>query len=346
LGRHHLSEEDLANPALAGEYIRLRCSVIEQMIRRLRDICDRLGLKISVAVFANRDHGLFLGQDWVAWAQEGLVDFVCPMSYTHDRHDHWRWLREHVGTMGDHAELWEAVARAWSGGKNPPQEVLSQSLDVLRGGADGIASFKMGAFNDEDWRLQEALQAEHGWRLQLADGVLSIDGPPFGEMRLAAWPVRRCRAPGPNPLVQREGDHLRVKASRAWVKVDLTSRTPRAGGVVAIPVECHNGTNRDVQFALNARLPEAWRIRKPRKPVLVAAQDSRTVRCDIAMPVDTEPGDYWVESDAHDAKTGRFISRARPAVEADIEGHHCTVIPVSRTHYTSAPTWVRVTVEG
>lgn len=346
LGRDHLSEEDLIDPGVAAPYRQLRCSVIEQMTRRLRGICDRLGLKISVAVFANRDHGLFLGQDWVAWAQEGLVDFVCPMSYTHDRDEHWGWLREHVRCMADRAELWEAVARAWAAGENPPQEVLNQSLDVLRGGADGIASYKMGAFNDEDWRLQEALQAEHGWRLRLIDGVLSIDGPPFGEMRLPAWPVGRCTARGANPLVQREGDHLRVKASRAWVKVDLTPRTRVGGGVVAIPVECHNGTNRGVQFALTARLPEGWRIRKPRKPVLVAARDSRTARCEIAVPTDAEPGDYWVEIDVHDTETGRFIPRARSVVETDIEGRRCAVVPVTQTHYTSAPTWVRVTIEG
>jgi hypothetical protein len=346
LGRDSLTEEDLADPAVAAPYIQLRCSVIEQMIRRLRDICDRLGLKLSVAVFTNRDHGRFLGQDWVAWAQEGLVDFVCPMNYTHDRDDHRKWLQEHVRSMGDHAELWEAVARAWSGGENPPQEVLNQSLDVLLAGADGISSYKMGAFSDDDWRLQEALQAERGWGLQLAEAVLSIGGPPFGEMQLPPWPVRRCRAPGPNPVVQREGNRLLVKGPLAWAKVDLTPRQCRAGGAAVIPVQCHNGTDREVQLGLTARAPEAWRIRKLGKPVLVAAGESRTVRCEIAVPASTEPGDYWVEIDVHDAETGRFIPRAKPAVEAVIDGHRCTVIPVTRTHYTSAPTWLRLTVRA
>jgi len=346
LGRDRLTEEDLADPALAGPYIRLRCHVIEQMIRRLRAICDRLGLKLSVAVFPNRDHGLFLGQDWVVWAQEGLVDFVCPMSYTADRDEHRRWLQGHVQSIADHAGLWEAVARAWSGGENSPQDALTQSLDVLQAGADGIASYKMAAFTDEDWHLQEGLQAEQGWRLRMDGEVLRIDGPPFGEMHLPPWRVGRCAASGPNPALQHRADGLVVSARRAWVVTDLSPKACRPGGVLSIPVEYHNGTDEIADFRFTVRLPGGWRLVRPVRAAVVEPGSTQSIKCKVQVPEEAGAGDYWVEIDAEDAHTGHFIPRARPVVEADIEGHHCTVIPVSRSHCTSAPTWTRVTVEA
>lgn len=41
------------------------------------------GVYVSASVFLNwEDHRETFGQDWVAWIDRGIVDFVCPMDYT------------------------------------------------------------------------------------------------------------------------------------------------------------------------------------------------------------------------------------------------------------------------
>ncbi|MBN2450299.1 MAG: family 10 glycosylhydrolase, partial [Lentisphaeria bacterium] len=57
-------------------------SLVAEMATALRRA--RPGARLSAAVFSNwascRDT---VGQDWVAWARSGSVDFLCPMNY-HD----------------------------------------------------------------------------------------------------------------------------------------------------------------------------------------------------------------------------------------------------------------------
>jgi len=56
-------------------------SLVAQISQALRRDYPRL--QISAAVFLNwEDHRDTFGQDWVAWIEQGLVDFVCPMDYT------------------------------------------------------------------------------------------------------------------------------------------------------------------------------------------------------------------------------------------------------------------------
>ena len=221
---------------------------------------------------------------------------------------------------------------------------MGQSLNVIAEGADGIASFKMGAFVEEDWRLQKRLCDEYGWRLRLADRVLSVTGPPFGEMRLPRWDARECRIGECAATVQRSERHTLVRAGRAWVRVDLTPQECAAGAVVSVPVECHNGTKRGVRFELSAKLPDGWKMLEPLQPIEIGPESEIHAACKVKAPDELRPGDYWIEIDAADADTGRFVPRAKPPVHVELDGTPCTVVPVSRTHFTAAPTWVPIRV--
>lgn len=67
-------------------------TVVAAVAKSAREI--RPGIKISAAVFTqpslDRD---IIGQDWGLWCDEGYLDFVCPMDYTHEN-DHFRSLVE------------------------------------------------------------------------------------------------------------------------------------------------------------------------------------------------------------------------------------------------------------
>jgi uncharacterized lipoprotein YddW (UPF0748 family) len=54
--------------------------VVRAVSRRVR--AEAPGVKLSAAVFTNAETSpANVGQDWVTWCKEGLLDFVCPMDY-------------------------------------------------------------------------------------------------------------------------------------------------------------------------------------------------------------------------------------------------------------------------
>ncbi|MGB9907766.1 MAG: glycoside hydrolase family 10 protein [Candidatus Saccharicenans sp.] len=62
----------------------------EQVTRFVKELREELGktghqVKISAAVFPDPDNSrVLIGQDWLAWGRQGLVDMLCPMLYTND----------------------------------------------------------------------------------------------------------------------------------------------------------------------------------------------------------------------------------------------------------------------
>jgi len=60
---------------------------VTRLVRELRAELDKTGrrVRISAAVFPEADNArVLIGQDWAAWAKEGLVDMLNPMLYTND----------------------------------------------------------------------------------------------------------------------------------------------------------------------------------------------------------------------------------------------------------------------
>ncbi|MGQ9800522.1 MAG: glycoside hydrolase family 10 protein [Candidatus Saccharicenans sp.] len=62
----------------------------EQVTRFVRELRQELGqtghqVKISAAVFPDADNArVLIGQNWLEWGRQGLVDMLCPMLYTND----------------------------------------------------------------------------------------------------------------------------------------------------------------------------------------------------------------------------------------------------------------------
>ncbi len=60
---------------------------VTRFVRELRAELEKTGrlVRISAAVFPDPDNArVLIGQDWAAWAKEGLVDMLNPMLYTND----------------------------------------------------------------------------------------------------------------------------------------------------------------------------------------------------------------------------------------------------------------------
>lgn len=89
--RQHIHEWPAAVLPETGEhkpaYTEWRTQQITRLVRlahkRVRAV--KPGIKISVAVYGGYPACVpSIGQDWIAWAKAGYVDFVCPMNYTED----------------------------------------------------------------------------------------------------------------------------------------------------------------------------------------------------------------------------------------------------------------------
>ena len=80
-------EEVLKGP-LREQFLGWRQEVLTELLREVRAEVQAVkpGALLSVACFPDWDrHPRGFGQDPVRWAEEGLVDFLCPMNYTSDQ---------------------------------------------------------------------------------------------------------------------------------------------------------------------------------------------------------------------------------------------------------------------
>lgn len=60
---------------------------VTRFVRELRAELSKTGrqVRISAAVFPDPDNArVLIGQDWLEWGRQGLVDMLCPMLYTND----------------------------------------------------------------------------------------------------------------------------------------------------------------------------------------------------------------------------------------------------------------------
>ncbi len=98
---------------------------------------------ISAAVFLNWEkHRETFGQDWIAWIERGLVDFVCPMNYTHDMTRFEEYVRRQQQWIGKKAPWATGIGVYADGCHFTGPEMLLEQIRVARDyGAQGFVIF-------------------------------------------------------------------------------------------------------------------------------------------------------------------------------------------------------------
>ncbi|MBC7287351.1 MAG: family 10 glycosylhydrolase, partial [Armatimonadetes bacterium] len=99
--------QDVLQGPYRQEWLQFRRDNITRLVRSVSEKAHQIkpDIKVSAAVFGYWDGARdSVGQDWVQWVKEGLLDFVCPMDY-----------------IPDNAALRSLVARqvAWVSGRVP-----------------------------------------------------------------------------------------------------------------------------------------------------------------------------------------------------------------------------------
>ncbi|MBP7829701.1 MAG: family 10 glycosylhydrolase [Kiritimatiellae bacterium] len=138
---------------LAAEYQRWRAGRITAFVRAVsREVrAVRPGLKVSAAVFSSYPESVAsVGQDWGAWLQEGLVDFVCPMTYTSDAADFAARTQKHLALPGAKGRVLPGLGVTADECQLAADQAIEQIVAARRLGAPGFMLFDLSHTLRED----------------------------------------------------------------------------------------------------------------------------------------------------------------------------------------------------
>ena len=135
----------LPNTGKYGDkYIEWRSQQITRLVRllhkRLREADPNI--KLSVAVFGGYPACVTsIGQDWIAWAKAGYVDFVCPMNYTEDTDYFTRLLVDQLALMPKEVAIYPGIGATATNSLLTPDAVVEQIYLSRSLGASGWTIF-------------------------------------------------------------------------------------------------------------------------------------------------------------------------------------------------------------
>ena len=116
-------------------------ALVREVAVRSRDI--RPEVELSAAVFSNWPESRYtVGQDWVLWAKEGYLDFVCPMDYIPDVGEHAAMVKRQVDWVDGRIPLYAGIG-AWD--MSSVEDILTEVAGTRRLGADGFVLFEYSA---------------------------------------------------------------------------------------------------------------------------------------------------------------------------------------------------------
>lgn len=129
-------------------YIEWRAQQITRLVRLIHKRAKAIkpDIKISTAVFgAYPSCVTSIGQDWIAWANAGYVDFVCPMNYTEDTKFFTDLLENQLDLMPKDVAIYPGIGATASNSLLTPDAVVGQIHLTRFLGASGWTIFDYSA---------------------------------------------------------------------------------------------------------------------------------------------------------------------------------------------------------
>lgn len=178
----------------------LRAARITALVRAAREALDavRPGVELSAAIFPDPGPAYVeKGQDWRAWAEEGLVDALYPMAYFGGPERVEAQLRDVARTVraSPRAAGQRAGVRLWAGLGAYIKDVDAVAAEAARArrlGYDGVSLFDLGSVADKPGGLAAYARAAAQGRSARAvkEATEALDPlPPFpaGRTRGGRW---------------------------------------------------------------------------------------------------------------------------------------------------------------
>jgi uncharacterized lipoprotein YddW (UPF0748 family) len=106
-------------------------------------------IRISAAVFPNAANArVLIGQDWAAWAKEGLVDMLCPMLYTNHAQFFEKFSKQAVDIGRGFCQVCPGIGIGTSHNQNTPEGMIEQMKISKSLGADGVIFFSSSSLKE------------------------------------------------------------------------------------------------------------------------------------------------------------------------------------------------------
>lgn len=132
----------------AKAYVEWRAQQITRLVRLIHKRARQIkpNIKISTAVFGGYPSCVTsIGQDWIAWAKAGYVDFVCPMNYTEDPKYFTDLLENQLALMPKGVAIYPGIGATASNSLLTPDAVIGQIHLARFLGASGWTIFDYSA---------------------------------------------------------------------------------------------------------------------------------------------------------------------------------------------------------
>ena len=134
------------------EWLTWNAKQVTTLVREIKDIMDKSGkdVVLGVDVFSDGDAAkILIGQDWKLWAEEGLVDIICPMQYTNNADMFRRSVKKAVKATNGKCLVYTGIACISSHNKNTPEGVVQEVKVAREEGADGVVFYSGYSLTDE-----------------------------------------------------------------------------------------------------------------------------------------------------------------------------------------------------
>ncbi len=127
---------------------RWRAAQVTDVVRRVHQAAAARGKVVSAAVFSNFPVCMFdQGQDWVGWADEGIIDYLFPMTYISLPEAVKWWTESYVAMVKGKAPIWPGLCYL---APDMKVESMVEQIGLARGaGAEGIVIFEYIGMTDE-----------------------------------------------------------------------------------------------------------------------------------------------------------------------------------------------------
>lgn len=133
---------------LWSQWIDWRANAVTRFVSRLHEAASAEDIKVSAAVYAGYPSCVEnLGQDWVKWAKDGLVDYLFPMNYSLDANQVIERTGGHIAEIDGACHIWEGI---WNRPSMTTEMLIEQIYGAISTGSQGIVIFEYYGLSDAD----------------------------------------------------------------------------------------------------------------------------------------------------------------------------------------------------
>lgn len=124
-------------------------ALMKDIRTRLKTVAPQM--KLSAAVYGvTAEHGGNIAQDWPAWLSQNLVDYLCPMNYTHEPNQFTTWLRTQLAYPHAKHKIYPGIGVTAAESQLTPDQVIEQINIARDRGTPGVLLFSLtGTLRDD-----------------------------------------------------------------------------------------------------------------------------------------------------------------------------------------------------